>query len=269
MQTVSVIIPTYNRSATLLRAVKSVLAQTFPVLEILVCDDGSDDDSQQVIDSLKDEKVKWISCGRNGMPSVPRNIGIRNAKGDWTAFLDSDDEWLPSKLEKQMSALTQNGGQACCTNAVRMVDGKPRGEYLQLKNLLFSFDDFLASNHAVCSSVIMRSEILKAISLFPEDKKFKAIEDYALWLRIASFHPFIFLNEPLVAYYDAPSESIRTSYKTGWDIRAVIFEDLLLWLKDHNQESYSKNGKRIELLLKQARNEGKLTLIDKVRRRIL
>src|ERR1700739_3316319 len=102
MDKVSVIIPTYNRQNTLLRAVKSVLQQTYTVHEILICDDGSDDDSKKIITELKSEKIKWLDCGKNGMPSIPRNKGIQYSTGDWIAFLDSDDEWLPNKTETQL-----------------------------------------------------------------------------------------------------------------------------------------------------------------------
>src|SRR5262249_7122187 len=99
---VSVIIPTWNRAATVMAAVESALAQTHAPLEVLVCDDGSSDDSAQRVGALPDPRVRWLPGPRGGRPAIPRNRGIAAARGEWLAFLDSDDEWLPDKLERQL-----------------------------------------------------------------------------------------------------------------------------------------------------------------------
>src|SRR4051794_13419670 len=99
---VSVIIPTWNRAATLGPAIQSVLNQTYPPREVLVCDDGSTDNSVDVVAQLDDQRIRWLPGGRGGRPAIPRNRGIGAATGEWLAFLDSDDEWLPDKLERQL-----------------------------------------------------------------------------------------------------------------------------------------------------------------------
>ncbi|NBQ48494.1 MAG: glycosyltransferase family 2 protein, partial [Sphingobacteriia bacterium] len=88
---ISVIIPNYNRAAFLKQAIESVLAQTYPVLEILICDDGSQDESRSVVQAFADHRIQWLDCGRNGRPAIPRNKGVQRAKGQWLAFLDNDD----------------------------------------------------------------------------------------------------------------------------------------------------------------------------------
>ncbi|HTF03668.1 MAG TPA: glycosyltransferase family 2 protein, partial [Bacteroidia bacterium] len=117
MSTVSVIIPTWNRAHTLGAAVKSVLEQTHPVLEILVCDDGSTDHTEQVLASFNDPRIRIVKGPRAGRPAVPRNRGIAEATGDWVAFLDSDDTWLPTKTEKQLNALSHAHAMIACCNA--------------------------------------------------------------------------------------------------------------------------------------------------------
>ncbi|MGB9592367.1 MAG: glycosyltransferase family 2 protein, partial [Candidatus Kryptoniota bacterium] len=100
----SVIIPTYNRADLLPRAIRSVLAQTFTDFELIVVDDGSIDNTREVVDKFThlDARVKYIWEPNSGRPAVPKNKGIENASGEYIAFLDHDDEWLPAKLEKQL-----------------------------------------------------------------------------------------------------------------------------------------------------------------------
>lgn len=91
-----------------MKAVTSALNQSYSVHEILICDDGSTDNSKELISNLNNPKIKWIDSGKNGRPAIPRNIGIKNAEGNWIAFLDNDDEWLPYKLEKQVCFFRKN-----------------------------------------------------------------------------------------------------------------------------------------------------------------
>src|ERR1700733_3783442 len=114
---VSVVIPTWNRAASIERAVRSALNQTHSVLEILVCDDGSTDDTKAILSSIGNEKIKFIEGTHAGRPAIPRNRGIALAKGNWIAFLDSDDAWLPEKIERQIAALTKSNCSASSTNA--------------------------------------------------------------------------------------------------------------------------------------------------------
>jgi glycosyltransferase involved in cell wall biosynthesis len=102
---ISVIIPVYNRTEELQRAIKSVLNQTVKDWELLVVDDCSDKDIKRVVDDFKDERIQYYRLDKKGNANVCRNLGIRNAKGDYIAMLDSDDEWLPEHLERSMNTL--------------------------------------------------------------------------------------------------------------------------------------------------------------------
>lgn len=231
---VSVIIPTFNRRNTLARAVNSALKQTYSIREVLICDDGSEDDSKQIITSFNDSRIKWIDCGKNGMPSIPRNIGIRAATGAWIAFLDSDDEWLSHKIEKQVNLLIQTQGLAVSSNAFRIVNGENKGIYLSNKKKVITFSDLLAVNGNICSSVLINKNLLLKISLFPEEQCLKAIEDYSLWLRIATQTPFAYINEPLLNYYDSPKTSIRSSFTKEGELRKTVFNFFVEWMKQQN-----------------------------------
>ena len=109
---VSVIIPSYKRRHVLRRALDSVFAQTLQPLEVIVVDDGSNDDTQSLIEQFY-PRVNYLYQPNQGV-SKARNKGVRHSRFDWLAFLDSDDEWLPLKLEKQMSALQQQPGYRFC-----------------------------------------------------------------------------------------------------------------------------------------------------------
>ena len=105
---ISVVIPTYNRSLFLPKALDSVYNQTSPVLEVIVVDDGSSDNTLPQL-ALQFPQVTWVSQGNHGV-SHARNQGIQRARGEWIAFLDSDDEWLPQKIEKQIAKISH---QSC------------------------------------------------------------------------------------------------------------------------------------------------------------
>jgi len=104
---VSVVLPTYNRSATIMRAVRSVLTQTYRNLELLVIDDGSNDGTEDILRSIRDPRLRYMRCATNGGVGVARNMGVRAAAGDLVAFQDSDDEWVPWKLERQVELFRQ------------------------------------------------------------------------------------------------------------------------------------------------------------------
>src|SRR3989344_7750625 len=106
---VSVIIPTYNRASLLSRAIESVMNQTFKDFELIIVDDGSIDNTRDMVERFRrmDARVKYLRQENSGTPASPLNIGIKNSQGEYLAFLDDDDEWLPQKLEKQIG-LFQN-----------------------------------------------------------------------------------------------------------------------------------------------------------------
>jgi glycosyltransferase involved in cell wall biosynthesis len=120
MGTVSVVIPVYNRSAELCRAVRSVLAQTYVDFELIVVDDASTEDIGAALDDISDRRLRLIRKPVNQGAASARNTGIEAATGRWVAFLDSDDEWLPQKLERQVARLAArtDGARICCSGYV-------------------------------------------------------------------------------------------------------------------------------------------------------
>lgn len=233
---VSVIIPTWNRADTIKAAVLSALNQTNPPLEVLVCDDGSSDDTEQVVHGLiqQDARVKWLPGPRGGRPAIPRNRGISHSRGEWVAFLDSDDEWLPTKLERQFELLDRTGCRAACSNALRLVPNEGVvGTLLDWQGETLTFDDLLAVNNVVCCSALVHRSVLDSTGGFSEGINLRAVEDYALWLRVATQTDFAYVAEPQVLYRDDAPNSVRAGARY-WPQRYSVLADLHVWLKSQH-----------------------------------
>jgi glycosyltransferase involved in cell wall biosynthesis len=232
--TISIIIPTWNRATTIEKAVQSSLNQTFLPLEILVCDDGSTDNTKEIVESIKNPIVKFIPGEHSGRPATPRNRGIKVARGEWIAFLDSDDEWLPKKLEMQMKILQKTGLKACSTNALRIIPNKKTWFWqslLRWKSSRITFKDLKKhGNQIVCSSALVQKSLFDQVEGFPEEKNLTAIEDFALWLRISHLTDFAYLRKPFVKYKDDPKHSVRKNSPSQKEIDNLVSRDFENWL---------------------------------------
>ncbi len=236
METVSVIIPTWNRSKELVKTVKSVLDQKIKPLEILVCDDGSSDNSEKIIKGIFGNKVIWIPGSHSGLPAVPRNRGLKAAKGEWIAFLDSDDTWEPGKLRKQLLRMEKFNKKAGCCNAVIIKRERKMGNMLNWNKDLVTFRDLVnAGNMVVNSSAIIHRSIKNSVGKIPEAPRLKAIEDYAYWLRVASKTDFVYLEDPLVNYNDDLPSSIRKTTNISYRQQLkLVLKDILEYQKYNN-----------------------------------
>jgi len=196
---ISVIIPTFNRKKTLGRAIQSVSNQSLSPFEILIIDDGSNDGTKEwVKESFQD--IKYIYQNNQGVSSA-RNKGIKYAYGDWVAFLDSDDEWLPNKLYEQVKAIGSNPeikffhtNEIWIRNGVRVNQMKKHKKYGG-----YIFEKCLDICRVSPSSVLIKKEIFDDIGTF--DESLRVCEDYDLWLRITSKYPVVFLDIPLIYKY--------------------------------------------------------------------
>ncbi len=204
MPRVSVIIPTYNRAEYLRSAIASALNQSYEDFEIMVVDDNSRDNTQEVVSSFQDKRVIYIRHEKNKGVSAARNTGIRDSNGEYVAFLDDDDEWLPDKLHKQVELMDKSSSRVCgvytgclgidrSSNAVlykHEESDKRRG------NLL----DMLAiTNPVVTPTVLLRKKSLEEIGLFDESISF--MEDRDLWIRLSMKWDFEYIDEVLVKFY--------------------------------------------------------------------
>lgn len=195
---VTVVIPTYNRKPFAVEAVKSVLAQTFSALELIVVDDGSEDDTAaHLAQNFSDPRLSII-CQENLGVSAARNRGAATGRGGWLAFLDSDDLWEPQKLARQLAWLSENPGfKACYTDETWFRHGRFANQCNH--HAKYSGDIF---NQCLPLCIISPSSILMDAQLYRElggfDEALPACEDYDLWLRLAALHPVGFLPERLI-----------------------------------------------------------------------
>jgi len=198
---VSVIIPTYNREDIVLNAIDSVLAQTYTPLEILIIDDGSSDGTRNLLEGRSD--IRYI-YKENGGVSSARNLGIKEAKSEWVAFLDSDDSWLPEKLNEQVQCLKATGCKANFTSISE--DGKPaKGSFEQVKpnykgDDYFSDDeayDFLwkSEKHPMVQTLFIQKKLLIELGSF--NQSLRVAEDTELFYGIILSGEFSYTNKVL------------------------------------------------------------------------
>ena len=185
---VSIIIPTYNRALDLHRALKSVMNQTYPHWECLIIDNHSIDNTDATVHSFCDSRIKLFKVHNHGVIAISRNEGIRQAKGKYIAFLDSDDWWLPLKLKASVDYLEQ-GLDLVYHDLYRV--SKPNQRLLLRKVNTRDvtapvFDDLICNGNALSnSSVVVRRELLSRIKGLTENPCFVGIEDYQGWLEIS------------------------------------------------------------------------------------
>lgn len=202
MYKVSVIIPTHNRAKFLDSAVTSVLNQTFQDFEIIIVDDASTDDTPQVVRQFKDERIKYIRHEANQGGSSTRNTGIANSSGEYIAFLDDDDEWLPKKLKLQVELMENSppdvGGVYTGHTNIDSSSGKRVGVWIPQKRGNIFHELFTGNWVGTTSSVLLRKECFEKAGLF--DKNLPSFQDYDMWIRISKLFEFEYIKEPLVKY---------------------------------------------------------------------
>ena len=222
---ISVVIPTYNRRNLLKRAIDSVRKQTLNPFEIIVVDDGSIDGTQAW---LEDEFpfVKCIYQNNSGV-SRARNNGIRSAQGSWIALLDSDDEWLPDKLEQQVKLVRDIPEVLFChTNEIWIRNGV---RVNQMKKHQKYGGDIFEKCLDMCrispSSSIIKKEIFDTVGLF--DESLHICEDYDLWLRITSKFSISYLDKPLIVKYGGHSDQLSKASGGIEKYRILSLEKIL------------------------------------------
>lgn len=222
---VSVVIPTYNRSAFLKEAVDSVLAQTAAADEVIVVDDGSTDVTPSVLKAFG-PPVRSLRQENAGV-SAARNAGIRAARGEWLAFLDSDDLWRPRKLEAQLAYLSVRPEMRICqVEEIWIRNGKrlnPRKYHRKPSGFCFPLllDRCLVSP----SAVMIHRDVLEEVGLF--DETLPACEDYDLWLRIGCRWPIGLAEEPLVVKRGGHPDQLSATVPALDRYRIQALENLL------------------------------------------
>jgi len=206
---VSVIIPTYNRAALVPLAIQSALNQTHQNLEIIVIDDGSTDNTKEAVESIaeQDSRVKYLRHDTNKGVAAARNTGIMQARGEYIAFLDSDSQWMPEKIQKQLKVFHEGSQELGLVGSGRInVGGKHSGKKWIPNAFGDIYKKFLRGN---CypggpPEIVIKKQCLEKVGLF--DERLLCYEDIDLYIRIAKCYHFDAVTEPLVEIdFDAPN----------------------------------------------------------------
>lgn len=199
---ISVVIPAYNAEKHIRRCLKSVLRQTYDEFEVIVVDDGSSDRTADIVRSFSDSRIYLVQQANRGV-SAARNLGVEIARGEWVAFLDSDDEWEPRFLEAVSTAAAQfPSAVAVFTNIKVSVTGRHKiRETGGRARLLSSYFEFVLANRQgmSSSSSLIRRNILMAVGGFPEGVTHG--EDVDTWVRVAWSGPIAYVPEALAVYH--------------------------------------------------------------------
>ena len=196
---ISVILPTYNRAEFISAALDSLFAQTYQNWECIIIDDGSTDDTVEVLKAYEDPRMVYLYQDNQGV-SAARNIGISQCKGDMIALLDSDDEWLPKKLEKQLAYMIKNGFEICQTDEIWVRNGKrvnQKNKYSKPEGWFFEASLEMCLISPSCT--VFTRKAWEDIG--PFDVDMPSCEDYDMWLRACLKYPVGLVSEKLTIKY--------------------------------------------------------------------
>ena len=221
---VSVIIPTYNRAHLLGQAIQSVLDQTYQNFEIIVVDDGSANNTEEIVKVFNDPRICYIRHEKNRGGSAARNTGIKAARGEYIAFLDSDDEWLPEKLEKQLKVFKDQDLRAGVVYT-RFIVINENGDFKITHFLLhqgYILKELLISNCVgTTSTVMVKRECFEKVGGF--DENLPSCQDWDMWIRIAKHYTFKRISKPLVKY-TLHQKQISNNFEAVWRGHMAIME---------------------------------------------
>ena len=183
----SVVIPTYNRAFLLKNAIESVVSQTFLDYEIIVVDNSSTDETDFVVKNFNNSNIRLIKINNGGIIALSRNEGIHNSNGKWIAFLDSDDVWLPHKLEKVHAAINNNEDYILfCHNEWHIINGEKVSRLVYGCNGADLYTHLLFKGNCMSTSAVCISkEVALKTKGFSSRKDFVTVEDYEYWIRLS------------------------------------------------------------------------------------
>jgi glycosyltransferase involved in cell wall biosynthesis len=246
---VSVIIPTYNRANTIESSIRSVLNQTYTNIEIIVVDDASQDNTEEVVNSINDNRILYIRNNENQGVASARNIGAQYAKGEFIAFNDSDDIWHYDKLEKQMDVMLQNNDcnlVYCAFNRFLL-----NGTRVRIPDMNENISDLegniftalFARNTISTQTMLLRTGYFMSIGGF--QKNLRCLDDYELALRIAKNNKIYFVNEELVDVMESDNSIsiLEKNYFSSFD--SILYMVGLYWDEFEDKSIFEINIKSL------------------------
>lgn len=239
---VSVIIPTYNRSKTVIRSINSILCQTYSNIELIIVDDGSDDNTYELVSAVQDERIMYIRNIKNVGVAQARNIGVKFSKGDYIAFNDSDDVWKQDKLEKQLKFLcnNQNYHLCYCSYVLHKEDkliefpNKSIEKYKMSGNI---YEYLLERNWIGTPTIVISRKAFLDVCGF--NKKLRALDDWEIVIKVSRLYQIKFLDDVLVdAYYS--SNGITAGFDNYFNNAKALIEII------KENKKWNKNTERLK-----------------------
>ena len=266
---ISAIIPTFNRAHLLPRAVDSILSQTLPPHSVIIVDDGSTDSTEKLIKKNYPE-IKYLKQDNLGV-SAARNAGITATSCEWLAFLDSDDEWLPEKLARQMEVLNLAPAMKIChSDEIWIRNGK---RVNPLKKHSKSGGWMFKKALPICcispSSAMIHRSVFDNVGLFEES--LPACEDYDLWLRVTSSYPVLYISEKLVVKHGGHQNQLSEKYWGMDRFRIQALENIILSgnLSDENlNDAKQMLQEKTKIFSNGARKRGRTAEAEKCEQRM-
>ncbi|MCX8022990.1 MAG: glycosyltransferase [Syntrophorhabdaceae bacterium] len=251
MDTVSVVITTFNRRHFLKDATLSVLSQDYPAKEVIIIDDGSTDGSREEVEGLP---VKYIWKENSGISSA-RNEGIRVAKGRYISFLDVDDLWKKKKLSTQIMLMEEKGYRISYTDEIWLKNGKRINQKLRHRKYSgYIFPFCLPLCIISPSSVVIEKEVFNEVGLF--DETLPVCEDYDMWLRISARYPILFVDKPLIIKRGGHEDQLSKKYEAMDRFRVKSIVNILkkgILDEEMKKEAVRELLKKCEILANGAR----------------
>ena len=234
---VSVVIPTYNRIHTLPASVDSVLKQTYENLELIIMDDGSTDGTEEYVKNIADERVRYRKADKNMGPSAARNMGAKLAKGEYLAFQDSDDEWAPDKLERQMKLMMDNGDISLVYSEFCLYRNGELLAVIPSRNIPYEEKQGSLFSYLLLYPLISTQTILIRTKAFIVEGGFnetlKAYEDFEFTMRFAKNHRIGFVQEALVKV-NSQESSVSKQFEERIRVQFYMIREMLKPLRERN-----------------------------------
>lgn len=260
---VSVVIPTYNRAYCIKKSIKSVLNQTYKNLELLIVDDCSDDNTEEVIKQFNDNRIRYIKLNNNCGPSRARNIGIKKARGEFIAFQDSDDIWYNNKLELQMNEF-QSDSQCQLVFCQHLIKGEvsslcPAEQSFDVQKYKYGmFEILLKGNRIGTPTIVIRKDVLDKLGGFNEN--IKTLEDWELVLRVTEKYNIKYINKVLMEVYPSKNGINRITGYHKAAVSVVILKEF--W------DKYYRDKRIFDWVLKDFINDF-ITIVDNKEKQML
>lgn len=242
---VSVIIPTYNREKLIVNAINSVMKQTYQDFDIMIIDDASTDNTESVIKGMNNDKIRYFKMEKNGGQCIARNYGIKQAKGEYIAFLDSDDEWLPAKLEKQLECFEKGPANlgsvysySYSRDMIRKKTTLISGNYYRGNILGKLMEGFCPPTPSL---FMIKKEALEKVNYF--DEKLITFVDLDLHIRIAREYLFDYVEEPLIIKYEQIGDQYVNNFEKRYKGYGLFINK---WQKDVVQNNGAEGLKTLK-----------------------